>query len=185
MDESFTPTISGNSSVLEAKYFPPIELSANKNYALGLVELLTSNSTPNVDRGKNKFYIGDHVMTILPGSYEIGDIEKYIQLSLANKNYSVVYNSDEMENRVQKNQEIKDAVISMKPNNNTLRSEIKSTHVPHFESKDAIGQLSGFEPRLLSVNKLHTSDLPVAILNVNALRVDYDITTSAYINNRY
>ena len=42
----------------------------------------------------------------------------------------------------------------------------------------------GFQLRVLSANKLHTSDLPVAILNVNALRVESNITTGAYINNR-
>ena len=68
MDETFTLTITGNYSVLEAEYFPPIELLSNKNYVLGLVELLTFNSIPNVDIGKNKFYIGNEVITIPPGS---------------------------------------------------------------------------------------------------------------------
>ena len=86
--------------MLEAEYFPPIELSANKNYALRH-ELLTFNSITNVDEGKNKFYIDSHVVTILPLSYEIENIDKYIQVSLANEKYSVVYNnSDEMENHV-------------------------------------------------------------------------------------
>ena len=54
MDESFTLTITGNSSVLEADYFPPIEQPANKKCTLGLVELLTFNAIPNIDDGKNK-----------------------------------------------------------------------------------------------------------------------------------
>ena len=54
MDESFTLTITGNSSVVEADYFPPIELRPNKNCTLGLVELLTFNAIPKVDDGKNK-----------------------------------------------------------------------------------------------------------------------------------
>ena len=44
-------------STLEAQYFPPIELSPNKNYALGLVELLTFNSIPNIDSNNNMFYV--------------------------------------------------------------------------------------------------------------------------------
>ena len=65
MDETFTLTITGNSSVSDAEYSPPIELSSNKNYVLGLVELLTFNSIPNVDIGKNKFYIGNQVLCLI------------------------------------------------------------------------------------------------------------------------
>ncbi|XP_043472995.1 uncharacterized protein LOC122505447 [Leptopilina heterotoma] len=43
------PLGEGNSSTLEAEYFPPMELLSNKKYVLGLVELLTSNSIPNID----------------------------------------------------------------------------------------------------------------------------------------
>ena len=53
MDDSFTLTLSGNSSVLETQYFPPIELSLNKNYVLGLVEFLTFNSIPNIEKSQN------------------------------------------------------------------------------------------------------------------------------------
>lgn len=42
----------------------------------------------------------------------------------------------------------------------------------------------GFTPRILSANKRHKSDLPVAILKVNALRVECNITAGAYINER-
>ena len=57
MDNSFTLTLSGNSSALETQYFPTIELSLNKNYVLGLLEFLTFNSIPNIDISENKFYV--------------------------------------------------------------------------------------------------------------------------------
>ena len=53
----------------------------------------------------------------------------------------------------------------------------------NFQTKNSIGQLLGFSPRILEANKTHTSDLPVAILKVNALRVECNITTGAYIND--
>ena len=40
----------------------------------------------------------------------------------------------------------------------------------NFKPKDAIGQLLGFTLRVLQANKTHISDLPVAILKINALR---------------
>ena len=83
MEGSFTLSLSGTSSTLQAQYFPPIELSPNKNYVLGLVELLSFNSIPNIDTGKNKFYVGNEVIVLPTGSYEIEDIESYLQEVLA------------------------------------------------------------------------------------------------------
>ena len=57
MNESLILSLSGQSSELETSYFPSIELSSEKNYVLGLVELLTFNSIPNIDNNNNKFYI--------------------------------------------------------------------------------------------------------------------------------
>ena len=56
---SFTLSLSGTSSVLETTYFPPIELASDKTYFLGIVELLTFNQIPNIDKPNNKFYVGN------------------------------------------------------------------------------------------------------------------------------
>ena len=159
MGDSFTLTLSGTSSVLEAHYFPPIELSPFKNYALGLVELLTFNSIPNIDEGKNKFYVGEEIITIPTGSYEIEDIENDLRKVLSTHDIS----------------------ISLQPNNS---SEIKCSRPIDFGPEDSIGRLLGFTPRTLSANITHTSDLPVTILKVNSLRVECNITTGAYINGQ-
>lgn len=161
MGDSFTLTLSAASSTLETQYFPPIELSPLKTYSLGLVELLTFNSIPNVDIDNDKFYVDDRIITIPTGSYEIDDIETYIKNEL--KETSIE--------------------ISIRPNNNTLRSEIKCNYDIDFEQKDSIGKLLGFARRILPANEIHISDLPVAILKINVLRVECNITTGAYINN--
>ena len=83
MEDSLTLTLSGTSSTLEAQYFSPIELSPNKNYVLGLVELLTFNSIPNIDNNNNKFYVGGNVVLLPVGSYEIEDIDKFLRKKLA------------------------------------------------------------------------------------------------------
>lgn len=158
--ESITLTLSGTSSILETQYYPPIELSSNKNYSLGLVELLTFNSIPNIDIGNNKFYIGYKVIVIPTGSYEISDIEKYLQKSVEN------------------------TFLVLKPNNNTLRCEIDSSEQIDFTPSDSIGKLLGFHQRVLAANYHHISDLPVSITKINALRVECNITTGAYMNNK-
>ena len=162
MEGSFTLSLSGTSSTLQAQYFPPIELSPNKNYVLGLVELLSFNSIPNIDTGKNKFYVGNEVIVLPTGSYEIEDIESYLQEVLAPKGIS----------------------LNLKPNNNTLRSVIKCSQDIDFRPQDSIARLLGFTQRELPRNTTHSSELPVAILKVNALRVECNITSGAYINER-
>ena len=76
---SLTLTLSGNSSILEAYYFPPIELSPNKKYELGLIQLSTFNSIPNIDNHNNRIVVGSQNITLPTGSYEISDIEDYIK----------------------------------------------------------------------------------------------------------
>ena len=159
-DTSLTFTLSGRSSILEAQYFPPIELSREKQYVLGLTELLTSNSIPNIDKN-NKFYIGDQAISIPVGSYEIEDIEKFIQSRLK-----------------------KDTKFKLAANNATLKTEINSSKEIDFRPDNSIGRLLGFEKILLEPDKTHHSSRPVEILKVNALRVECSITEGAYINNQ-
>uniref|UniRef100_A0ABD2VU33 Uncharacterized protein n=1 Tax=Trichogramma kaykai TaxID=54128 RepID=A0ABD2VU33_9HYME len=164
MHDSLTLTLSGQSSVLESHYFPPIELDASKNYVLGLIELLTFNSIPNIEKGSDKFYLGDGRSIRIPaGSYEIEDIESLLKDVLL-----TVENVD----------------FSLKANNNTLRSTLKCGCSIDFRPKDSIGRLLGFTSQVLEANREHISDLPVAILKVNAVRVECNITSGAYINNQ-
>ena len=137
MEDTLTINLSRTSSILEAQFFPPIELSPDKHYVLGLVELLTFNTIPNIDE-KNKFYVeGQKPIVIPPGSYEIDDIEKLLKKRLSNK---------EIE-------------FSLKVNNNTLRSSIKCSHRVDFTYPDSIGFILGFTPRTLTVchSSLRTS----------------------------
>lgn len=160
MSESLMLTLSGRSSVLETQYFPSIELSADKHYVLGLVEFLTFYSIPNIDIGNNKFYVGEEIITLPTGSWEIEDIESHLQTILSPKGIT----------------------LNIKPNNNTLRCIIKCNKVIDFQPEDSIGRLLGFTKRSLSPDITYESDLPVAILKINALRVECNITSGAYIN---
>ena len=163
MDESITITLTGRNSILEAQYYPPIELNPFKSYVIGLVELYTFNSIPNVDEKNNKFYIENSAPIIIPeGSYEIDDIHKYLSEQLSKNNIS----------------------LELKPNNNTLRSTIHCSANIDFIPSDSIGKILGFRPNILSANETHQSDLPVKILKINSLRVQCNITTGSYINNQ-
>lgn len=156
---SLTLTFSDNSSILTADYFPPLEL--NGNYICGLVDFQTYNSIPNIDVGNNLLHIGDKIIEIPIGSYEIEDIEHYVQKRL------------EPERK-----------FHLKANNNTLKSEIISDRNIKFNKIDSIGAILGFSKRMLNANTLYESDLPVNIIKVNAIRVECNIVTGSYINNK-
>ena len=99
---------------------------------------------------------------ILPtGSWELEDIERHLQGILAPKGI----------------------VLSLKHNNNTLRSIIKCSHIINSQPQDSIGRLLGFTRRSLSANIIHESDLPV-ILKISALRVECSIISGACINEK-
>lgn len=162
MGDSFILTLSGNSSILEAEYFPPIELSSSKQYVLGLVELLTFNAIPNIDSGNNKFYIGNKIIVLPTGSYEIGDIDEFIQRELTGT----------------------DIKLTLRANNNTLCAEIESNKEIDFTYKDSIGDLLGFTPRILKPSINHSSDSTVKILKLNVVRVESNITCGAFLNDQ-
>ena len=96
------------------------------------------------------------------GSYEIKDIEHYLQKVLSSY----------------------DIFISLQPSKNTLCSKIKCSHPIDFGLEDSIIRLLGLIPRILCVNVTRTSDLPVTIFKVNPLSVECHITTGAYINRQ-
>lgn len=156
--DSFTCTLSGNSSILKADYFPPIELRNNRQYVLGLVELITFNSIPNIDERNNKFYVNNKVYSINEGTYELQDLETYLR-SLGIE-------------------------IKMQPNMNTLRCELKCNKEVNFKPADSIGSLLGFLPKRLPANETHYSDKPVKILRFNTVRVICNLTNDSYINNQ-
>ena len=159
---SYTFTLTGNQSNLDSTYFPPIELASDKNYVIGLVDLHTYNSIPNIYISRNKFYVGEEEITIPEGSYEIEAIEKFLQNKLVDKKID----------------------LSLKANNNTLRCEILCNELVDFTKEDSIYKLLGFTKKTLKPNETHYSDQPIDIIKINTLRIECNIIEGAYINGQ-
>lgn len=159
--------LSGNSSTISCDFFPPVELDDDE-WEVGLIDFATYNSIPNIVEGiNNKFYLGkdpkdkDSVelnISIPTGSYEIEDIEKYIQSQLPAKDG-----------------------LTLRPNNNTLKAEIKCSRVIRFK-EDSIGKLLGFKVGDLAANAKHESDLPVDVIKVNVIRIECNIVKGSFQN---
>lgn len=171
---SQTFTLVNTSSVLSEYYYPPVELNnQHGKYCLGLTGIHTYNTIPNIETNINDTFTFDNKIVVIPeGSYEIADIEKYLQKILCT-------NADELDTAAVDN------ILSIKANNNTLKVEIKSKYKISFTEKSTVGRLLGFSlGRILQPNQLHTSDLPVEIIKVSTVRVECNIITGTFYGNQ-
>lgn len=158
---SITLTLSSNSSELFANYFPPIDL--NGAYECALTDFHSYNSIPNVDVYNNMFHIGELIIEIPVGSYELNDIVDYIEEQ---------YKQFRPENK-----------IFIEANNNTMQVKVSTSREPiYFNKENTIGKLLGFNSKVLEPNKHHYSDLPVNIFKVNLLRIESSIAVNTYMN---
>lgn len=185
---SCTFTLKGTSHELSNSYFPPINLDSNSEYCLGLIGLQTFNTIPNIEEGNNKFYYStttdneNKSITIPTGSYEITDIENYLQKIVcadvaSGGGVDGVERDDEERNR--------NNILSLKPNNNTLKCEIKSIYDIDFTPPDSIGRILGFIKKTkLKAKELHESDSPVDIIKVNSIRVECNIVSGSYYGGK-
>jgi len=110
------------------------------------------NSIPNIDEKYNLFHIGDNVITIPAGSYELNDITDFIYNKLK-----------DLEN-----------TFKIQSINNTLQVEITTMlESVYFNKENTAGQLFGFHQKVLEPHptKTYRSDLTVNILKINTIRL--------------
>lgn len=163
---STTVTISGSQSILSADFNPPIYLDDDKNYLLGLADFETFMTIPNIEDGCNKFYVGNKIITIPEGSYEISDLETCIKMEISEQHpYEPIS-------------------LILEANPNTLKTLIKCSHPIDFTHDDSIGKLLGFNKKILTPNHRAISDNVTAILKVNAICIDCNIVTGSFYNGK-
>lgn len=154
---------SGNSSVLSADFEEPIFLDDTKQHVLGFVSFETFNTVPNITDDNNRFHYGDKVIKIPVGSYEVRDLNEFLQKQMHVKEKEFV------------------EIIA---NNNTLRTHVKCTKAVDFRKTNSVGHLLGFSSKLLAPNALHVSDFPTNILKINSLLIECNIVVSSYKNGK-
>lgn len=192
---SITFSFVGNDSTLSQSYYPPIELDEQKEYSLALVSLFTYNTIPNIDTGCNKFYyrtskdmddpLGAKVIELPTGSYEIRDIESYIQKQMAaDGDTESVDKAVADRHFTLQNSDSPLPNLIMRANSNTLKIEMLSSYAIDFTPADSIARLLGFSAQLLNEGKMVCSDLPVDIISVSSIRVECSLTSGAYYDGQ-
>lgn len=160
---TITLTVNGDSSLLIANYFPPIQLK--ENYVCGLINFDTYHSIPNIDVENNLFHIGKHEIEIPVGSYELSDIVDVLITKYSKLNST--------------------AKLDIKPNNNTIQTCISSSVDPIYFNKDrSVGPLLGFTKRVLKQGEQHYSDKTIDISKINTILIQCNIISGSYINDQ-
>ena len=168
---SFVLKLSGDTSVLRARYFPPIILE--RECELALISIETWNSIANINSKNNKFYYkveNDLKTIIIPeGSYEITDLEKYIAQELKD---------DHLKSPLTKDQKLilGEDPIALTGNHSTFKTELLCRYLIDFSQPDNVGTILGFDRVILEPFKRHESTGIIKILLVEALNIECNLT---------
>lgn len=161
--------LTGNGPRLSCDLFPPLDLGEKYTYVVGLVDLCTYNSIPNIETGVNdKIYIGDKEITLDEGAYEIEAIESAI--------FSKLNEHDIDSNN------LPTVSFSLKANNSTLKVELVCSETVDFTKSNTLASLLGFESKVLPPGKTHVSSSPVNIIKVENIRVVCNIVRGSWDN---
>lgn len=165
---SITISITGNSSQLHADFYPEIVLDERYEYSCSMLSFNTYNSIPNVHKHNNVFHYslkkeGPYEEITIPiGAYELEAIVKLLTKYFEDKSISFYIHA----------------------NSNTLKCSLKGIVYIDFSKPNSIGKLLGFDKRILTPSKQHTSDHVVNIQSVNNVRIDCDLTTGSFHNGQ-
>lgn len=201
-----TLTLSGNSSHLQAQYFPAIDLSDGE-YVCGLIDFQTFNSIPNIDETNNLFHYGYENIKEKKSveksnlSYEGEDnnivanietinVQKVAPLKKKHPMSCVTipvgsYELVDINKCLQKSLKRNGVVLSLEANKNTLQCELICSQPINFSKPNSIGPLLGFRRNeILKENTFYESSSPADILKVNIIRIECDIIKGAFFNNQ-
>lgn len=155
---SITLTVTGNKSILESKFQPPVNLW--DKCECGLIFFSAFNSIPNINNSNNVFAYGENgnQLKIPHGTYDLFDLTNYLQNKLV------------------------DCQLKIEPNSNNMKCSIYCSKTINFNVNNSIGQLIGFKKRKLEANKWHESEEPVNILPLAVIRIECDLVQGSFIN---
>lgn len=152
---SLTLTVTGVTSELITSFFPPILLPGG-NWHIALLNFETFNSIPNIPN--SHIIIGSKTFAIPRGSYEIADLERFI------------------------NKTITPANIKIKPNLITHQTTIRCSS--DFTLSSELARILGFSKESFQRETEYSSDKVVNIFPLSIIQVDVNIARGSYINGK-
>lgn len=157
---SISLTISGNQSMLETFFQPPLNLEGR--YECGLLYFSVFNTIPNINDTNNIFSYGEvnDQIKIPRGSYDLHDICEYLKHN------------------------VKDCELKLESNINTSTCYLFCTKPINFDVNNSVGNLLGFPGTKLEANKWHASTNPMDILPVSLIRIECDLVHGSYTNGK-
>lgn len=176
---SFVLKLMSNTSILRARYCPPIVLSGR--YEISLISMECWNSISNLTSENNKFYYTvnntQKILEIPEGSYEIMDIQNYISGELR---------EDHLKYPLQENEKIRlgDEPIILNGNKSTFKTEILCRYSIDFTQPNNIGSILGFDKVILPPFVRHVSTGIIKILTVEELNVECNLVSNSFSNDK-
>jgi len=172
---SFFILMRDESTHIKTRFNPFIQLDKTKKYEMALVNLETDYSFPNIDISNNNFrYSPDNDTTwfdigITEGSYEIADINAYIQRIMKSNGHYDSFNDKHY--------------ITISANNNTLKSivDIGAGYKVDFTTVNTISSVLGFNREIYSEGYNESGNI-VRIINISSLNVTSDVIGSSFTN---
>jgi len=154
---SYVFTLTGKGNSLESVFNPSIDLSDGE-WEVGLLNIITYNSIPNIDHDI-KIDIGAKNVTIPAGIYDVSEIETAINSILPNP----------LEH------------VQIRANNNTQRTEVYSPKYRLVLDK-TLAHMLGFTYTNMQQWVRCISDNPINMMKVSLIRVHCSIASGSYIN---
>lgn len=146
---------------------PPIYLSSERQYMMGVIGFETFNNIPNVYEKNNIF------------AYRIetkdGTVAKNIEIPVG------TYNAKDIHTYLTEHIE-EEGALKIALNTNTMATHLKCRHEVDFTMPTSIAPLLGFEHTILGRNQWHISPNRVKIIGVNSLTIKSNVVGGSYSN---
>lgn len=152
--DTFTLSLSSDTSVFETKYFPPLELNPRLKYYCGLIDFQTTNSIPNIDDFNNTFDYHKTYETIKGIRISVKKVTIPCQPYKIKELRDFIYN--EIKNDIKE--------FDLRMNLETNKYEVYCSECIDFTNWDSIGKTFGFNRRKLNANLWHTADVSMTFL---------------------